>query len=210
MKLKQSRQRLDPAVRSELILDITLQLFAEHHYHTVSVRDIAEACGINPSLIYYYFSSKDELLRRVLNHAIVQLQAGYDAGQQMGLNPARELCSWLDMHVPIAPMISRMVKIMADYSASTIRDQRTDQLIQDFYAREQGFLEDCLSRGIMAKLFHPVDVSRTARAISLQLDGIFFASNSRGDARIAEDIANLRSLVQGPALCIGVALPHPR
>jgi AcrR family transcriptional regulator len=198
MTVKQSRKRMDPAVRAEHILNIALQLFAERHYGTVSVRDIAEACDINVGLIYYYYENKDELLRRVLGHAIAELQAGYDLGEH--LNPAEELTAWLRMHVPIAPMLLRMVKIMADYAASNIRDAHTDRMIQAFYAREQNFLENCLQRGIALGIFRPVNVQITARAFSLQLDGIFYASQARGDASIEQDIENLCSIAASPAL----------
>lgn len=196
--VKKSRTRLDPATRADLILSTALRLFAEQHYTAVSVRDIAEACDINAALIYYYFENKDALLRQVLAQAIGQLQASYDASERHALNPAQELTLWLKVHVPIAPMIIRMVKIMADYSASSIRDAETDQLILEFYAREQDFLETCLRRGIAGGFFHPVDVASTARAISLQLDGIFYASQARGDERIAQDIENLCAIVEGP------------
>ncbi len=199
---KPPRKRLDPAARAEHILTIALRLFAERHYNAVSMRDIAEACGINAGLIYYYYENKDELLRRALAHAVEQLHLGYDIGQRQNLNPAQELTAWLRMHVPIAPMLTRMAKIMADYAVSSIRDEKTDQLILAFYAREQKFLEDCLSRGIAQKFFRPVDVVQTARAFSLQLDGIFYASQARGDERIAEDIASLCAIAEGPALAV--------
>jgi AcrR family transcriptional regulator len=202
MVAKQTRKRLDPAVRAEHILATALQLFAERHFGAVSMRDIAESCGINVGLIYYYYENKDELLRRALAHAIAELQAGYGATAQ--LNPAEALTAWLRMHVPIAPMLIRMVKIMADYAASTIRDAHTDQLIQDFYLREQRFLENCLRRGITLGEFRAVNVRQTARAISLQLDGIFYASQARGNERIEADIENLCSIVASPALA---ALP---
>jgi AcrR family transcriptional regulator len=204
MAIKKSRTRLDPATRTDLILSTALRLFAEQHYNAVSVRDIAAACDINAALIYYYFENKDALLRQALAQAIGQLQAAYDTDSHDALNPAQELTLWLKVHVPIAPMITRMVKIMADYSASSIRDAETDQLILEFYAREQAFLETCLRRGIAARIFHPVDVASAARAISLQLDGIFYASQARGDERIAQDIANLCAIVEGPALCARV------
>lgn len=197
---KQPRKRLAPAVRSEHILTIALQLFAERHYNAVSMRDIAEACGINAGLIYYYYENKDELLRRALSHAVEELHRGYDIGQRQQLNPAQELSAWLKMHIPIAPMLIRMAKIMADYAVSSIRDEKTDRLIQEFYAAEQNFLEDCLTRGIAQKLFRPVDVVRTARAFSLQLDGIFYASQARGDEQVAQDIASLCEIAEGPAL----------
>lgn len=200
LEVKPVRRRLAPEVRSEHILIEALRLFAERHYNAVSMRDIAEACGINVGLIYYYYENKDELLRRVLGHAVAELHTGYDIGQRQHLNPAQELTAWLKMHIPIAPMLIRMTKIMADYAASGIRDEKTDQLILAFYAREQNFLEDCLTRGIAQKLFRPVDVVRTARNFSLQLDGIFYASQARGDDHVARDIASLCEIAEGPAL----------
>jgi hypothetical protein len=89
---------------------------------------------------------------------------------------------------------------MADYAASNIRDAPTDQLIMNFYAREQDFLESCLRRGIAQGVFRPVNVEAAARAFSLQLDGIFYASQARGDARIEQDIENLCGMVASPAL----------
>lgn len=200
LQVKPARRRLAPEVRSEHILTVALKLFAERHYNAVSMRDIAQACGINAGLIYYYYESKDELLRRTLGHAVTELQTGYDIGQKQLLDPAQELIAWLRMHIPIAPMLTRMAKIMADYAASGVRDEKTDRLILEFYAREQNFLEDCLHRGIAQELFRPVDVTRTARAFSLQLDGIFYAAQARGDDRIAQDIASLCEIAAGPAL----------
>ena len=198
--VKHPRKRLSPEVRAEHILNVALKLFAERHFSMVSMRDIAEACEINVGLIYYYYESKDELLRRTLSHAITELQSGFDTGENQ--NPAEELLAYLRRHVPLAPMLIHMVKIMADYAASNIRDANTDRMIVDFYALEQNFLETCLQQGIEQGVFRRVDVAQTARAFSLQLDGIFYASQARGDERIAQDIEHLCAMVLSPALSI--------
>ncbi|GLK78943.1 TetR/AcrR family transcriptional regulator [Methylopila turkensis] len=190
-----TRRRLAPAERTEAILEQALQLFAEKHYSNVTMRDIAGACGINPALIYHYFESKEDLFRRALGYAIEQLYAGFAAVRETATTPRAEIMSWLDMHLSIAQTVTRMTQLMSDHSAS--HDDRTGAgaLIAQFYAFEQALLEDCIRRGIAAAHFRTVDVARTARTISLQLDGIFYASSSRGDDRIASDIADLKSLV---------------
>jgi len=190
-----TRRRLAPELRTELILDEALRLFAERHYSNVTMRDIAAACGINPALIYHYFESKEDLFRRALGYAIEQLREGYAAARAKAADPRSEILSWLDLHVSIAPTVARMTQLMSDHSAS--REDRTGAgaLIADFYAFEQGLLEDCVARGISAGQFRKVDVVKTARTISLQLDGIFYASSSRRDGRIGSDIADLRELV---------------
>jgi len=189
------RQRLDPATRCALILDEALRQFAERHYSVVTVRDVAVGCGINAALIYYYFESKDHLFRQTIGHVVETLVAGHQARRTGPDDPAGEIAAWLDMHVQLAPTIGRMVKIMADYAASKARDAATDALIADFYNSEQALLEDCIARGMAGGQFASVDIAKTARTISLHLDGIFHASASRGDDRIPQDIDDLRSLI---------------
>jgi AcrR family transcriptional regulator len=196
MNVKAVRQRLDPAKRSELILDEALNLFGTSHYSIVTVRDIALACGINVGLIYHYFENKDHLFRSVLAHALNQIMAGYEARRGARDNdPLSDIGAWLDIQIEIAPTVTRMVKIMADYAALNARDAQVDQLIADFYRDERVLVEETLARGIAAGLYRPVDTAKMARLIGLHLDGIFHASASRGDDRIAADIEELRELI---------------
>ena len=188
------RRRLAPETRADLILDEALRLFTERHHSNVTMRDIASACGVKAGLIYYYFTNKEELFSRALAHAIGQLDAGYAALRKTVSDPRSELMAWLDMHALIAPTMARMTKLMADHAASAKQDAQVGELIRGFYDREQALLEDCIARGIAAGLFGQVDVAKTARVISLQLDGIFYATGSRGDDRVAADIEDLRSL----------------
>jgi AcrR family transcriptional regulator len=48
------------------ILDAAEDLFAEHGIDATSVRAIGVKAHLNPALVHYYFSSKDELLRQVI------------------------------------------------------------------------------------------------------------------------------------------------
>jgi len=44
------------------ILDVALDLFVEKGYDRTSLREIAERLGVTKAAIYYYFSSKDDIL----------------------------------------------------------------------------------------------------------------------------------------------------
>lgn len=203
---KPGRTRLDPAVRAELILDEALRQFAERHYSVVTVRDIAVGCGVNPALIYHYFESKDHLFRGALRHALEQMLAEYDIRRPDAVDPLAEMTAWLDTSAALVPTLSRMVKIMADYAASNVRDAPTDAIIRRFYSEEVTLFERCIGSGVAAGRFRPVDVAMMARTISLHLDGIFHASARRGDDRIVEDIDDLRLLI---ALLLDPRPPEP-
>ncbi len=196
MPVKLPRQRLNPARRRELILEEALQLFTEHHYGIVTVRDIAMRCGINVALIYHYFESKDHLFRCALEQAIGELLTAFAERQHEAEDPLSVIMIWLDVHTRLTPTLTRMVKVMADYAASGMRDSAVDALVADFYARERDLLEDALQRGIALKMFRPHDTAKMARVIGLHLDGIFHASESRGDRRIEADIRDLEEVVK--------------
>ena len=56
--------------RKGQIANTAAALFAKHGYHGASIMDIAKACGTAKSRLYYYFSSKEDLLYYLLkDHA---------------------------------------------------------------------------------------------------------------------------------------------
>lgn len=48
------------------ILDAAEFLFAEHGFDATSVRAIGNHAGVNPALLHYYFETKEDLLRKVV------------------------------------------------------------------------------------------------------------------------------------------------
>ncbi len=69
--LARSRSSLavEPATASDgraLILDTAARLFRQDGYAATSLRDIAQACGMQAGSLYYHFASKDEIIGEVL------------------------------------------------------------------------------------------------------------------------------------------------
>lgn len=54
------------ANQREHILDVALALMSERGSAAMSMRQLAQACGVQVAAIYHYFPSKDELLRSVV------------------------------------------------------------------------------------------------------------------------------------------------
>jgi AcrR family transcriptional regulator len=59
----------------ELILAGAARLFREHGYAATTLRQIADAAGIQAGSIYYHFGSKDEILLAVLDEGIRAVDA---------------------------------------------------------------------------------------------------------------------------------------
>ncbi|HAZ62314.1 MAG TPA: hypothetical protein DCZ72_01705 [Armatimonadetes bacterium] len=67
-------RRLTGAQRRQQLLDLALELFAEHGFDGTTVRDIATAAKVTDGLIYRYFESKEALLAEVVGQARERIQ----------------------------------------------------------------------------------------------------------------------------------------
>jgi AcrR family transcriptional regulator len=50
----------------DVILDTSAKLFSERGYKAVSIRDIAQACGMTNAALYYHFKNKEDLFLAML------------------------------------------------------------------------------------------------------------------------------------------------
>lgn len=50
----------------DAILDTSTQLFSQQGYNGVSIRDIAQACGLTNAALYYHFKNKEDLFLAML------------------------------------------------------------------------------------------------------------------------------------------------
>ena len=72
------------------ILDTAEALFSNTGYAATSIRSIADASGVNPALVHYYFGNKKSLLQSVLERvlepmmkAIAEMKDGPDASPEL-------------------------------------------------------------------------------------------------------------------------------
>jgi AcrR family transcriptional regulator len=49
------------------ILNVSTEMFVERGYQSVSMREIAEACGLSKPGLYYYFTNKQDLFLAILD-----------------------------------------------------------------------------------------------------------------------------------------------
>ncbi len=70
---KTAQKRTESSAPETAILDAAEALFAEIGFDGASVRTIGQRAKVNPALIHYYFSSKDELLTKVIERRALEI-----------------------------------------------------------------------------------------------------------------------------------------
>jgi AcrR family transcriptional regulator len=67
------------------ILDAAAVLFAQAGYANVKMADVARACGASKSMLYHYFSKKEDVLFEIMRE---QVQSYLDATEEVVARPA--------------------------------------------------------------------------------------------------------------------------
>lgn len=83
----------------ESILRTAAAIFAEKGYHQASIRDIARATRVSLSGLYYYFTSKEELLFLIQDHAFGTLVGNLERLLEGVEDPHRALRLLMENHL---------------------------------------------------------------------------------------------------------------
>lgn len=181
--------------RDEEFLRAALDLFAERNFAAVTIKDIAQALGVNTALIYYYFESKTDLFRATIEFAVENAFAHMRALEDAADDPVELLSAWLQNHVDRYAEIHRFVKIALDYRGSHEGDPAIEASIASFYAKERELLSRFVLKGIDKGIFEPVDAGRLANFISTYLDGCMVRSVILPDFNLKLAVADLHKIV---------------
>lgn len=71
------------------LLDVAAEIFAAKGYHHASIRDLSRQAGVSLSGLYYYFSSKEELLYMIQERSLRLLLSDLDE-RMAGIRDPRE------------------------------------------------------------------------------------------------------------------------
>ena len=78
---RNTRTKAGAVLSSEVIVDAALSLVGEHGAAGLSVRKLGASIGCDPTAIYRYFASVDELFLAVGDRLIAQTLKGYEPGE---------------------------------------------------------------------------------------------------------------------------------
>lgn len=191
------RASSDHRLSSGDLARIALDLFAERHYASVTIKEIGRAARVNSAMIYYHFKSKEDLFAAALQNAIDE---AFQLFEEHCLSDDHEdamaaIAAWFDVHVILHKRLRNVVKISLDANSLSTVSPEAIQSIKDFYRRENAILQGFIRRGMDAGLFQPVDPVRIATMISTSLDGIMAHSLILEDFDMAGTVEEFKKAI---------------
>jgi AcrR family transcriptional regulator len=168
--------------RRAQIIDAATEVIANRGYAHASLKDIADAAGVTPALIYHYFDSKEDLLLAAMAAVQQTLHRAVDAARDRESDPFQRIAATVDeaaAQFDLHPEFFRLIYDM--YSAGLSQPslhakglemlelgirRQADQL-RAYYAELGGFEP-------------PIPAEDLAGAIVAAVDGIALTSTVRG------------------------------
>jgi AcrR family transcriptional regulator len=148
----------------EAILDTSAKLFSQRGYKEVSIRDIAQACGLTNAALYYHFKNKEDLFLAMLQRDHEQtLAALHEAAS--GPGDLREDLQRLVMQYAAITCQRRQSFQTLRRDLSNLEDARRHKLFAEMHAGFMRPLEERLAQAQADGEIQPGDVRFYARLL---------------------------------------------
>jgi AcrR family transcriptional regulator len=159
-----SKSKLTDAAknRKNEIIDGAMKLFAQYGYHSTSLNDVASKIGVTKATLYYYFRSKDEIMRAILEKSMNRMDKALDL-DKADLSPREKLRQFIQYHIIFGSDGAELAKITFDQMSAFPKRMRN--ALKSREKKVDAFLQGILEEGIKDGSFAIDDVKIAAYAI---------------------------------------------
>lgn len=168
---RRARRAVD--VRRDEILSATVDLIDRVGLAAVRVSDVAAELGISPSLVFYHFGTKDDLVAESFAHAVERDLAQVDRALR-GDDPVEKLRRLLRLYGPTGNAVGW--RIWIDAWALAQREPHIRTVLKRLDHRWEVALREVVDDGVAAGAFTCADPGASVARVSALLDGLSVAT----------------------------------
>ncbi len=149
--------------RREQILSTATKIFCEKTYHGTSLQDIADAVGMLKGSLYYYISSKEQLLADIILDGVHTLSEDLLRVENANLPPVERLRQIVREHIKFNAKYRESGTLFLS-DRNVISSLAATELF-DIFDRRDKLVARTLSEAIEIGAYRPMDVKIAALAI---------------------------------------------
>jgi len=183
------RTRLDPKIRSEMIVEAAFKAIATGGFEGLRTREIAKLVGINSATLHHYFSTKEDLVAAVAKHLEHRFRSekSQPAKKESALEALERQSKDATSYYLDRP---EMLAVYREFVGRAPRDRAIRKLVQHLQDNWLADIVGTLARGRSDGLFREdLDVNATAQIILSTIWGLvahIFSSKEEFDAGFHE------------------------
>jgi AcrR family transcriptional regulator len=148
----------------DTILDKAKNLFIEHGYHGLSMREIAEAVGVSKPALYYHFKDKEELFIAVLNKNLDNTGKEIDEIRSSSITSSEMIAKFIE-YVLTQPAEQRAVIRLGTQEISQVSAESRKLFNETYHQKFTGQIQEILLSGMKNGEFKVMDADIAAWAL---------------------------------------------
>jgi TetR/AcrR family transcriptional regulator, cholesterol catabolism regulator len=180
--------------RDEEVLEAAIKIMATKGYAAMTIQEVADDVGVLKGSLYHYFSSKEDLLFRVIADSYAKAAAAAEEVAALGLKPVEELFEYLRGQVHWYLSQPDRAKIYFS-EARHLKGERLEQMKQRADNYEAYILALVVAAQEDGSIKSPIDPRVLCRFVEGALQGIHHwrgePFRSRSHEELAEDFLTL-------------------
>jgi AcrR family transcriptional regulator len=202
----------EPDRRRQLV-EIAFDHIASKGFEGLRFQDVAREAGINNATLYYYFPSKEALIKGVTDFLMERLKAPAGEPQSPPASALEELRQTFEVTRRRVTSDTSFFIVITELALRSRRDAAIDQIGRqrdDFWSRRiTGIIERGISEGVFRR---DIDIESTAVSLMVQIKGIAHhaAMRKRRPGEIDALVSTIAAQVEHWLTCSAAASATPR
>lgn len=158
--------------RREQILEAATSVFARLGVHTARMDDIVEEAGLSKGAVYWYFASKDAIIKSILDIFLNRELLGLHKLVDQEGSVEERLMLMVDYLLTELVENESIMPIAYEFYALSTRESEIRRSLHEYFRKFIQIFEALISQGIERGEFVDVDPGETAFSIVALLEGI--------------------------------------
>lgn len=181
--------------RREEVLGVAASVFSEKGYRASTIQDIGRELDITSAALYYYFTSKQEILSELIVRPIQQLEAMSAEVAASSLSNREKLFEIMRRHIEMMLQQSELFTIFLRerVELEPVHAKRLAELEEKYYRRVRGVVEAAQKEGEL----RAVNPQLVALGVIGMTNWVLRWYKPDGQLSMAEIAAGLMDVVEG-------------
>jgi AcrR family transcriptional regulator len=158
--------------RKKQILDAAERVFAERGFDKARMDDIVQESGLSKGALYWYYKSKDAIIRALLDRVFISEMQGADELVEAEGSASERLGLFTQFVVHEYRRFETLLPLAYEFIALAYRSKAVRETLVGYYEHYANLIARVVKQGIDRGEFKPCDPQATALSLIGMYEGI--------------------------------------
>lgn len=158
--------------RKKQILDAAERVFAERGFDKARMDDIVQESGLSKGALYWYYKSKDAIIRALLDRVFISEMQGADELVEAEGSASERLGLFAQFVVREYRRFEKLLPLAYEFIALAYRSKAVRETLVGYYEHYASLIARVVQQGVDRGEFKPCDPQATALSLIGMYEGI--------------------------------------